>query len=374
MIIYIVSLILSMAICYASTKVSNKKIKILLQVLSALPFFIIAAIRYDVGTDYLSRYTIDFENIRNGGMPYNQEIGFALFEKLCALISDDIIFLFIATSAIIIFAIYFLIYKNSKNPMLSIFIFFAGGFFFQSLNIVREYIAIAILILSYKYLLEDRYWIFFIFASLAFTIHVTSIVFIIGVFMKKKNYLNLRVIILLGLFFIVFNPILNKALMYIINITRFSAYKDLAFNRSEIRYLSLIMNLIIYLLLYYLYKKKQSEINEDDRFYLNMQGIAILCVLMGAVFYPLFRLAYYFSILQIISIPYFLYNYKEKNEMLQIKIIKKMKIKKSLIIKLGLIVLFIANISYTNVLHNDEEVIPYKTVFQKNDLNNLEER
>ena len=95
---------------------------------------------------------------------------------------------------------------------------------------------------------------------------------------------------------------------------------------------------------------------------------------MGAVFYPLFRLAYYFSILQIISIPYFLYNYKEKNEMLQIKIIKKMKIKKSLIIKLGLIVLFIANISYTNVLHNDEEVIPYKTVFQKNDLNNLEER
>ena len=56
MIVYISMFIISIFLTIVSQKSKNRISKIIFQILAVLPFIIVSAIRYDVGTDYFVRY------------------------------------------------------------------------------------------------------------------------------------------------------------------------------------------------------------------------------------------------------------------------------------------------------------------------------
>ena len=135
MIIYIIMIFLSLVFTAFAIKVKDKKIKIILYILAALPIFIVPAIRYDVGTDYKYRYVGDFKKIASGETIDNLEFGFVMLIKLCLLFSNSSQLLFIVTSALITFLLMHTIFKYSKNPIISILLFFLGRLFFP----INEY-------------------------------------------------------------------------------------------------------------------------------------------------------------------------------------------------------------------------------------------
>jgi len=104
----------------------------------------------------------------------------------------------------------------------------------------------------------------------------------------------------------------------------------------------------------FIYKRKKEEENETDNFLITMQAFALLFVTLGKTSFLSIRLVYYFSIFQIISIPYFLKYIKE---------IWNEKIYK--ISMIVVIMVFSTTLLWTHVINKTDEVLPYKTIFNK---------
>ena len=111
---YILMLIFSISMLLIAQKFENKKvIKIIAYILSGLSFFIISAIRYDVGTDYLLRYAPDYIKMGQGINITNLEIGYKVIVWICLLITKDYAIIFVITSAIII-GLHFIQYTKNR--------------------------------------------------------------------------------------------------------------------------------------------------------------------------------------------------------------------------------------------------------------------
>ncbi len=361
MIIYLSMMVISIVFAYLVTKTNKKSYKIVFGILASLPFFIVSAIRYDVGTDYSYRYIPDFNKIANGIDVKNLELGFKLIIRLCLIVSENYQLLFVITSGIITILIMSTIFEESKQICISVLIFFIGGFFFQSLNLIRQFIAMAIVFFSYRYLWDKKkYWMFIVGMICAYFIHSSSIIMIILLFLKRKTYMN-PVVLLVGLsvIFALETSLMNIIAPFIEN-TRFGVYLVGRYAKGDISYIGIAINLLVYAFMYVLYriKKKNNQIGEEDKLLINIQGLALVMMSMSSVHILFARIAYFFTIFQIISIPYFIETTKVKEIHLGEKWTKNS-------IYLLVILCLMVNFSYTNILNNDNEPLPYRTIFNK---------
>ena len=364
MIIYLVMCLISILLVYKYDK-SNI---IIYYLLAALPFILISGIRYGVGTDYFYRYVTDIQKINLNIPVPDMELGFKLLIKLCLLFSKNYNLFFFITSVIANCIIFYNIKKDSNNKVLSILIYFIAGFFFQSMNMIRQFIAISLIFSSYKWILNfsKKNLIFLVICSIvAFSIHTSSIIAIFILlclkFIKKPfNYLTLTITIVLLI--LLSNPIYHLTKLIVSN-TRFNVYLVGAYAHGDVSYLNLILNLLIYMYMYFIYSKSKIKNTKLAIFYLNCQSITTLLFALTSNHVLFSRIAYYFSIFQILSIPYFISyfdSYKIKFKDLVIR-------KKTLYI--SIIILFGATFTYTNIIHNDNQPLPYRTIFNKGDSN-----
>ncbi len=368
--IYILMFAYSVFFSFLAVKQKRRIAKIICTILASIPFILISAIRYDVGTDYLFRYVPDYLKIVAGNDVDNMEPLFKLLMKICIFISENYITLFIVTSTLIISLIMISIYKNSKNILLSVIIFVVGSFFFQSLNIVRQFIAVAILFFSYKYLFEKNkiYWI--ISLVMAFLIHTSSIIFIVAILLYKR-VLSLKLLIISSIIIILVGlTILQFALHFLgnsddVNIKKYYAYISM---EGDLNFSSLIPEVAIYLYLYYRYlhaKKNNVEIDNEGIFFINMQFLAVICTLMNMYSQLFFRITLIFSIFKILSIPYFYQLRKMENEKkIETHRFDREKDYMNWILCAGVVLLLTARMGYTCIIKGADEVLPYKTIFE----------
>ena len=335
--------------------------------------FFISAIRYNVGTDYEKRYVADYYTLLEGKNVGNLEIGFKAIDYLCLFFTKEPYLLFVITSLIILAIIFEVIYKKSSNRILSIIIFFLGGYFFATLNIIRQYISVAFILLGYQFLMSENkkkaYIGFVICAILAFFMHSASIICFIIILFTKKNIMDARWVIPLSILILILNKNIMVILTPIIKNTRFNVYLTGKFTTGELSILQIVENLIIYLAMYFSYyfeKKQGKELDKQGITLLNIQGLALLLTVSGVIHTLFIRMAIYFVAFQIISIPYFfsILQFNTITDKINKKFKKNLKTKTVEIIIYSCIVLgFSAMFIYTNILNNDNEVLPYKTIF-----------
>ena len=376
MIVYLIGFILTIILLYISEyKVKSKRKKILLRVVAVLPLLVISAIRYNVGTDYDKRYVQDYINLSKGIEVTNLEIGFKAIDYMCLLFTKEPFLLFIITSTIILSIIFEVIYKKSINKILSIIIFFFGGYFFGTLNLVRQYVAVALVMLGYQFFTSDNkkkaYIGFIICAILAFLMHSSSIICFTILFLNRKNLVSVKWVIPVSILVLILNQNIMKILTPIIKNTRFNVYLIGKFAGGELSLLTIIENFVVYIFMYLIYYYNERNGKTMDRegiTYLNIQGLALLCTVAGVIHMQFLRIAIYFWVFQILSIPYYMKNvpYEKIAELIENKFKKKISIKNVKIIVYSLVVIgFIAIFIYTNVLNNDNGVVPYQTIFSK---------
>lgn len=376
MIIYLIGFILTIILVYISEyKVKSERKKIVLRVIAILPLLVISAIRYNVGTDYDKRYVQDYINLSKGIDVTNLEIGFKIIDYICLLFTKETFLLFIVTSIIILSIIFEVIYKKSTNKILSIIIFFFGGYFFGTLNLVRQYISAALIMLGYQFFTSDNkkkiYTGFVICAILAFLMHSSSIICFAILLFNRKNLVSVKWVIPVGILILILNQNIMKIFTPIIENTRFNVYLIGKFAGGELSLLTIIENFAVYIFMYliYYYNKRNGKILEKEGItYLNIQGLALLCTVAGVIHMQFLRIAIYFSIFQILSIPYYLENmpYERIADLIENNFKKKIPLKNVKTIVYSLIIIsFIAIFIYTNVLNNDNGVVPYQTIFSK---------
>lgn len=252
MIVYIVATLLSCALAwYAQRQDGN----VWLRVASALPLAMVAAVRWGVGTDmyflYLPQFTA-VEWFRAGG---GAELAREYFQPLmdgtvCPPLQGDPLALAetfwrnfnleepgyralfhaivwcggsfrwftIITSLATAALVFSVIWRQSRAPALAVYFYVATSNYFLSLNIVRQYFAIGLVLLAVSYAADRRFWRFVLCLLVAVLFHKSAIlvfpIWFIPMLRIRPWYGFLFVVLALGAS-VVISPVLRMALPYV---------------------------------------------------------------------------------------------------------------------------------------------------------------
>ena len=192
----------------------KKLVRFLLSCVAVYIFFFLAFFNYQTFPDidtyneyysFLSHNSIDDLYYSKGTL---MEFGYLLFNKVLTFISSDPRTLYIARSIIFSICITTVIKKHSCNHFVTIVFFFLLFGLNQSIFVVRQYLAIAIYLLSISSILDQNIRKYLFIWFLAFSIHKSLIVclplyWLYNYFkLKKDNFLLVSCIFILGSFFL----------------------------------------------------------------------------------------------------------------------------------------------------------------------------
>ena len=376
MIVYISMLILSILFLILEKKAKKKWIKILCCIMAIMPFFVVSAFRYDLGTDYTRRYVFDYNRTLQGIDVSNLEILFKFIMKFCMIFTEEPYLMFAITSAMIVGFILGTSFTKSKDKILSVCIFLLGGFFFDSLNIMRQYMAMSLIFFGYQFLLKSKRWYIAYIATVivATLIHSSAIIMLIVVLLNRKMLVSWKWVLPVCVIILILNENLMNVVGFFVQNTKFEAYLTGKFAQGEFSYLFVAENLAIYLMMMYIYSKnkKLGNIQTQDILFLNIQALALIVMILGSVHMLFIRTALYFSVFQVISVPYYISKIPNKEVIEDLKKITKNKFKfvklekyMKQAVTVVIVLCFIFAFTRTNILTNTNEVLPYKTIINK---------
>lgn len=333
----------------------KKKRQLMLKTLCVLPCLILSALRYDVGTDYFPTYYDGFLRVMSGSNYDHFDIGYRFLNILMGKISDDPQIIFIITSVLFCTLTLFAIYNLSVDIPFSVYLLFVTRYYFISLNVIRQLVAMAIVLYALKYLFKGekkKYLILIIIASLIHYMVAMSVVFL---FLDKWKLNNDRMIIafvlMIGLFGLSKFHIIESVVQGILKGTRYSRHFDNngLYTGEKFAAFTFVFNMLL-LLLFYMNGKKNME-HPKYNLYLNSQLIATaLCTLMTSV-HLVERVYYIFGFLQIVSIPYMISLFINKENRIFFKLI---------------IVIFFSIYCFWDIfLKFNHQVVPYHSVLSK---------
>lgn len=176
----------------------NKDIKIFLFIIVAT-LTITAGCRYYVGTDYanyIGLYNNDYSKMEWVDFLNFDEPIFPLMGKLSYVLFDSYFPMFFAASVITIGLMTYSTLRETRDFIfVSLLYIFTGGWV-GSFNGVRQYIAVAIVFLGRKYIMERKFWRFLLVCGLAFLVHKSALFFVLIYFVYSEEFSTVRLLII----------------------------------------------------------------------------------------------------------------------------------------------------------------------------------
>jgi len=286
--------------------------KIIYSFLCFLLFGLVIGLRgVSVGADtknYILTYYFDV--LDNGVFTKNVEgieILLRIIAWFCQLFTKDYQFFLFLTGMLTSFLFVNYIYHSSNNIAMSCVIF-AGMFFVQSLNLMREWLAIGFLLNSYLCLKKGNKCLFIVLFILAFLTHNTAICFIIIPIIEKAKNKKIAFIItiIISILLIAFSSYFFDLLVTIFPKYYGYIYNDFFINESAFNIKDVIYILILIAFLYFMvFKKNYFSNDEYNQYYLYsiVLFVSIIFSLFGQKNYMFHRLVFYYSVFLIVSIP-----------------------------------------------------------------------
>ena len=236
----------------------------------------ISACRYMVGTDY-EGYLLIFNEIKFGHDSY-VEPGYYILNKLVASLGGTGVSVISIAAIFTNLAFAYTIKKNESKEFLiySLFIYICSELYFLSMNVLRQYIAIGVMLFGFEYLKKRKYLRYLIFVGIAMLFHTSaifSLVLVFCIYINDKKpiirFMNAVVILSMLFIFLDFRPLIQNMLSNILADTRWSAYingyQSIYFNkRSAVSIYKLIIPNVVWLVMYFfVYKKNKSEYTDE---------------------------------------------------------------------------------------------------------------
>ena len=243
---------------------------------------LISALRASsVGTDmatYIPRYEIiansTWKELKALADSWNFEFGFVLFCKFVSLFNPiDVQIFTVVTSIIFTIGFYLFIKEFSLLPQLSLLIFVAYGYWTNSFNTVRQYLAISLLLIALILWRKNKTSTkigAIILSITAISFHVSTICFVILYFIKNKSVSERAYLIVLVIALLIF--LIPKSLIErLLASTPYIKY----INRQGSVGSTLIVLLCSYLFVF-VQRKQISRIDKNAALWFWMFSISIL--------------------------------------------------------------------------------------------------
>lgn len=278
----------------------SKRSRLFFFVIVGIQLFLISALRGDtVGTD-LENYLPAFETINSliwsDILLIGWEPGYVLFNKLLGLfLADNYRIFFIATSLFVVIGYLSFICKYSKKSWLSVFLFIALGYYLNSFNIIRQSMAMVIVLHGFIYIKKRRFWKYLLCIMCAMLFHKTAIICLLPYFLYNMRPSIGNFAIMLVVSYLLSFSAGPMLLSYVID-TSFSTYSldgEASSGYGMLTFLLFITLLCIW------YSSKRGEYNLE-----NQLLILACCLQFFSIQFSLFsRIVVYFSIILIVLIP-----------------------------------------------------------------------
>ena len=284
--------------------VKNKKIYMI------IAFIIlggVAAIRSSsVGTD-TDQFTLFFcivqeRTILDVVNSIRYEVGFVVLCKVLGFITTSPQILIIVTSIFINGVITLFIYKESKDVVFSIILYIALNYYFSYMNIMRQALAISIILLGYILFLKKNKKILFILSvMLASAFHTTAILVVAILFFKDIKYKMSHYIItvITSLIAFLLAPQLFMLASRLLN--SYSVYVNSVFYESNY-FVAVFIFLINFTMLTVSFFSNRKENRRLSKL-LIISSIAVISSAIGIRITLLGRMANYFNIYNIVLLP-----------------------------------------------------------------------
>lgn len=313
-------------------------------------FFVLlipAAIRFNVGSDYMS-YLEWFKGIATGEDTYF-EPAFVFIIDMVAYMGLHPQWVFAFTSCITLLFVFLAIYKGSTNPALSVFLFIAMAFYFISFNIIRQFVGVAVVLFSFGYILNGKFIKYLLLVLGAGLFHMTAYIMIPVYFLlrfvrKKVTYLTIIASMALASLF--------KDNLMDIFLSFYPIYqgREDFLGRMIFSEIFIGIGVLSLLLAAFLVKTKKMNLKNDlDRIIFNVIFLSLSAHLLLAWIPAINRLLYYIDILYVIVLPLLISRIPRR--VYRILITTAIG---------GLLVIYLFISIYLN---GSYDVIPYQTIF-----------
>lgn len=282
--------------------------------LSILPFFLLSALRYDVGTDYMYTYRPLYDNVLAGKPPSESggSIGRWLLTKSVIALGGGYVWLFASIAGLTLAFLFAGIYQQSPCPWMSIALFVLTEGFFISLNASMQYMGMAIVFFGFTFVQKQCFWKYALFVFLGTFFHYSTIIFLPLYFLSK-----LRIRPWFGLIAITVLSLLNEPLRWlfaaIIRYTPFAWYIGSEFNLTERLYPArLIVHVVIFTVVFiYYYRYKNSEIPKY-RFFYYLELITVFLLFNRNIIPQADRICWTLEISHLLFLPMVIFSEQKK--------------------------------------------------------------
>ena len=201
----------------------------------------------------------------------------------------------------------------------------------QSMNLLRQILALILVLSSYKYLINKKYIVFFIYILIASQFHYTSFVFVVTVLLhritiSKKNVLIYFMILVVSFMFsgTILNYVMSQMNIYDQYLE--SDYYNIVDEPKLACILHLLIDLSILLLGYIskCYAKTELSRSLDNNFMMKLIMIGSIFWALSVNFSTIGRVAMYFDVFSIVFIPNAIYSIKSSKSKVLIVIMTVM--------------------------------------------------
>lgn len=267
----------------------------------------VSACRIAVGNDYWV-YRFNFRLIAQE-RHVSSEFGFNLIVKWMQKLFgyDNYLPIFALFSILTVWFFVRALHGQAVNYVFSVFLLMTGGYYFNSLNTVRYYLALAIALYSMQYVLREEYGKFLLWILFGAVFHKSILlvipVYLTAYFLAKavgKERLK-RWHYAVGLLFV-------ASLIFCQNIYReiifyfYPYYRGSAFDTGNISWVNILKCVGTLALCAVCYKWSLRE-NLVNRFYFFLNGMALVVYPCGSFVPEVSRVGYYLIISQIFLLP-----------------------------------------------------------------------
>ncbi len=264
-----------------------------------LLLFGVSACRLNVGNDY-AKY-VEFMHLINCDAFVPTEFGFNWIVKAIYHLSGFenylLVFAFFAFFTILLFLA--AIYRQADSFGFSFFLFMAFGYYFQSFNTVRYYLALAIAVAAIPYVLHREWLKFILLILLGATLHKSILVvlplYALASLSFKKWQLAIMAVFCSTFFFL--QDFYLKIVVFL-----YPTYEDTQYLEGGTSLINIVRCLAILILSLICYKKT-VEGNRRNQFYFYC-NLGALAMYVCCSFLPIIsRIGYYLTITHIFFLP-----------------------------------------------------------------------
>lgn len=289
-------------------KIRGKKMPIaFFAIPSFLVLFLVSSFRGDFTVDYKG-YTylfdlynqFEFSNIFEVGL--HQEPGFIALSRFIGSFTQNVLYLFIITSFIIIIAFYKQFNNDSEYMWLSVLLFVTIGSFYTSFNVMRQILAVAIVFSGSKFLYERKALKYFLVIILASLFHKTALIMIFFYFILNFE-INYKNIILISLGALVIEINLPR-IISIAQQTFYTVYTAEAYGLTGLSFTNAVVPLSVFI--FSLIHRNKIDINNTKhRVWMNAVFYYALFNVLGLQIQMIQRLSEFFAPYILLLIPLF---------------------------------------------------------------------